>query len=84
MLFATNVSFLAGETISAVTVRATDSRGVAYDLAVEQVRTVANFSWLSSVIVRLPDDTTISGDLVLSLGMHGGTSNNVRVGIRAP
>jgi len=84
MLFATNVTFLAGETISAVTVRATDSRGVAYDLAVEQVRTMANFSWLSLVIVRLPDDATISGDLVVSLGMHGAASNNVRVGIRAP
>lgn len=84
ILFATNVNFLAGETISSLSVRATDSRGVAYDLAVEQVGKVANLSWLSSVIVRLPDDTAIVGDLILSLSMHGGVSNNVRVGIRAP
>ena len=70
--------------MSAVRVRASDSRGVAYDLAVEQVGKVANFSWLSLVIVRLPDDAAIVGDLVLSLSMHGGASNNVRVGIRAP
>jgi hypothetical protein len=84
MLFATTVDFLAGETMSAVTVRATDSRGLSYDLAVEQVRKVANYSWLSLVIVRLPDDTTITGDLVLSVGMHGSTSNSARVAIRAP
>ena len=84
MLFATNLDFLPGETISSVSVRATDSRGLAYDLAVEQVGKVANFPWLSSIIVRLPDDTTITGDLVLSLGMRGTVSNSVRLGIRAP
>ena len=83
MLFATNVDFLAGETMSSVTVRATDARGVTYDLAVERVGKVGNFP-LSSVTVRLPDDPTIAGDLVLSLGMHGLISNSVRVGIRAP
>lgn len=84
LLFATNVDFLAGETLSAMTVRATDSRGLSYDLAVEQVRKMTNFSWFSLVIVRLPDDTTISGDLVLSLSMHGSASNSVRIGIKAP
>jgi endonuclease/exonuclease/phosphatase family metal-dependent hydrolase len=84
MLFAKNVDFLAGETISAVSVRATDSRGMAYDLAVEQVGTVTNLSGISSLIVRLPDDTTISGDLLLTLGMHGAVSNSVRIGIRTP
>ncbi|HEX3249079.1 MAG TPA: endonuclease/exonuclease/phosphatase family protein [Pyrinomonadaceae bacterium] len=81
MLFATNLDLLAGETVS---VRATDSRGLAYDLAVEQVVKVPNFSWLSVVTVRLPDDQSITGDLVISLGLHGTTSNSVRVAIRAP
>jgi endonuclease/exonuclease/phosphatase family metal-dependent hydrolase len=84
MLFATNLDFLPGETVSSVSVRATDSRGLAYDLAVEQVGKVPNFSWLTSVIVRLPDDQTISGDLSVSLGMRGSSSNSVRVAIRAP
>jgi endonuclease/exonuclease/phosphatase family metal-dependent hydrolase len=84
MLFATNLDFLPGETVSSVSTRATDSRGIAYDLAVEQVTKVPNFSWLSSVIVRLPDDQTINGDLVVSLGMRGAVSNNVRIAIRAP
>ena len=84
MLFATNLDFLAGETMSSVSVRATDSRGLSYDLAVEEVGKVANFPWLSSIIVRLPDDSTIAGDLVLSLGMRNSVSNSVRVGIRSP
>jgi endonuclease/exonuclease/phosphatase family metal-dependent hydrolase len=84
MLFATNLDFLAGETVSSVTARGTDSRGFTYDLPVEQVNKVSAYTWLSEVIVRLPDDQTISGDLVVTLSMHGGMSNAVRVAIKAP
>jgi endonuclease/exonuclease/phosphatase family metal-dependent hydrolase len=82
MLFATNLDFLAGETLASVTARGTDSRGFTYDLPVEQVYKVPNYTWLSAVIVRLPDDQTISGDLVVTLSMHGGMSNAVRVAIK--
>jgi endonuclease/exonuclease/phosphatase family metal-dependent hydrolase len=84
VLFATNLDFLPGETVSSVSVRATDSRGLSYDLAVEQVGKVPNFPWLTSVIVRLPDDQTISGDLAVNLSMRGSSSNSVRIAIRAP
>lgn len=82
MLFATNLDFLAGETISSITIRGTDSRGNTYDLPVEQVLKVPNTTWLSAIFVRLPDDSTISGDLVINLGMRGGVSNAVRVAIK--
>jgi len=84
MLFATSLDFLSGETVTSVSVRATDSRGVTYDMAVEQVSKVPNFPWLSSVTVRLPDDQTITGDLSVSVGMRGSISNSVRVAIGAP
>jgi len=84
MLFATNLDFLAGETISSITIHATDSRGIGYDLPVEQVLKVPNNTWLSAIFVRLPDDQTISGDLLISLGMRGGVSNAVRVAIKQP
>jgi endonuclease/exonuclease/phosphatase family metal-dependent hydrolase len=84
MLFAINLDFLLGETVASVTARATDSRGNAYDLAVEQVMKVRNLSWLSAVFVRLPDDPTINGDLLVTLNMRGASTNTVRVGIRAP
>ncbi|HEX5876103.1 MAG TPA: endonuclease/exonuclease/phosphatase family protein [Pyrinomonadaceae bacterium] len=82
MLFATNLDLLAGETTSSVSVRARDSRGINYDLPVEQVNKVPNFTWLSEVVVKLPDDTTITGDLVVTVGLRGAVSNAARVGIR--
>ena len=82
MLFATNLDLLAGETTSSVSVRARDSRGINYDLPVEQVNKIPNFTWLSEVIVKLPDDTTIAGDLVVTVGLRGAVSNAARVGIR--
>lgn len=82
MLFATNLDLLAGETTSSVSVRATDSRGISFDLPVEQVNKVPNFTWLSEIVVKLPDDTTITGDLVVTIGLRGAVSNAARVGIR--
>ena len=84
MLFATKLDFLPGEGVTSVTVRGVDSRGIFYDLVVDQVRKVPGFSWLTAVIVRLPDDATINGDLRVTLAMRGAFSNTVRLGIRAP
>jgi hypothetical protein len=84
MLFATNLDLQAGETISVVAARGTDSRGFTYNLPVEQVGKVPNFSWLSFVVVRLPDDVTISGDLVVTITLRGVFSNAGRVAIRSP
>ena len=82
MLFATNLDLLAGDTTSSVSVRARDSRGINYDLPVEQVNKVPSFTWLTEVVVKLPDDTTITGDLVVTVGLRGAVSNAARVGIR--
>ena len=82
MLFAASLDFQPGETISSLAIRGIDSRGISYDLPVEQVVKVPNNSWLSAIIVRLPDDQTLSGDLSVNLGMRGGLSNTVRVAIR--
>lgn len=84
MLFATNLNFLPGETVSSVSARATDTRGVSYDLAVEQVTKVPGFAWLSEITVRLPDDQSINGDLLVTLSMRSAVSNAVRVGIKLP
>ena len=81
-LFATNLDLLPGETPAAVTVRATDSRGNSYALVVEQVTKYPNLNWLTELTVKLPDDTTISGDVSLNASIHGVTSNNVVVGIK--
>jgi endonuclease/exonuclease/phosphatase family metal-dependent hydrolase len=84
MLFVTNLELLSGETLSAITVRATDPRGQTYDLPVEQLVKFANLSWLSSLVVRLPDDSAINGDLSITVAIRGAVSNTVFVAIKAP
>ena len=84
MLFAVNLELLSGETASSITVRGTDPRGQSYDLPLEQVGKFANLTGLSSLIVRLPDDATINGDLAINVSLHGAVSNTVLVAIKAP
>ena len=84
MLFALNLELLSGETPSSITVRATDPRGQSYDLPVEQVVKFSNLSWLSSLLVRLPDDATIDGDLAITVSLRGAVSNTVFVAIKSP
>ena len=84
ILFVAKLDFLASEGVTSVTVRAVDSRGIFYELPVEQVRKVLGQSWLSAVTVRLPEDQSITGDLKVTLAMRGAFTNTVRVGIRAP
>jgi endonuclease/exonuclease/phosphatase family metal-dependent hydrolase len=84
MLFATNLELLSGETPSSVTVRAIDSRGITYDLPIEQMIKIPNFAWLSTVIVRLPDDQSINGDLSVTVGIRGAVSSAARIGIKLP
>jgi endonuclease/exonuclease/phosphatase family metal-dependent hydrolase len=83
MLFAVNLELLSGETASSIIVNATDPRGNSYDLPVEQVAMFANLSGLLSLIVRLPDDTSINGDLAITVSLRGATSNTVFVAIKA-
>jgi hypothetical protein len=83
MLFATNLELLPGETPSAIAARGVDSRGNNYDLQVEQVLKFSNLAGLSTLIVKLPDDTTINGDLRINVGIRGAFSNNVFVAIQA-
>lgn len=84
LLFATTLELLPGETPSSLSVHATDSRGIGFVLPVERLFKVPGFSWLSALVVRLPDDQSIDGDLNVTLGIRGATSNAVRVGISAP
>lgn len=82
MLFAVNLELLSGETASSITVRGTDPRGQTYELPVEQVVKFPNLSWLSSLVVRLPDDSTINGDLAITVSLRGAVSNTTFVAVK--
>ena len=79
-----NVGLLQGETLSAINVSLVDTRNITYNLPVESLTIVPGFDWLYSVIVRLPEDTGLKGDVAVTLALRGQTSNTVLVGIRAP
>ena len=76
-----NVGLLQGETLSAINVSLVDTRNVSYNLPVESLTLVPGFDWLYSVVVRLPDDTALKGDVAITLTLRGLNSNTVLVAI---
>jgi len=77
LLFATNLELLPGENLSAVDVEAIDSQNIVYPLSVEFVGKVPGYNWLSSVVVRLPENQSLDGDVSVALSLRGVTSNAV-------
>jgi hypothetical protein len=84
MLFAANLELLQGEDPSAVSAQAVDGQNTIYPLTVEYVGNVPGYNWLSSVVVKLPENQLLSGDISLGLSRHGANSNAVVLTIRAP
>jgi hypothetical protein len=85
MLFAENVDLLPSENVSAFTASAEDAAHNIYPLSVERVDRVPGFEWMSSAVVRLNDQmTNATGDVLVSLTLHGLTSNRVRFTIGNP
>ena len=80
-LFAMNVGLLQSETLSAINVSGVDTRNVGYNLPVESLTIVPGFDWLYGVIVRLPDDIALKGDLSISLTLRGLKSNTVLIAV---
>jgi len=77
-LFATNLSLLPGETVTAT---AEDANHIQYPLTVEYVGSVPNLSGVTAVTMRLHDTLGDVGDVLVGITVHGSTSNRVRIGI---
>lgn len=81
-LFCTNLDFLAGEPVSALTVDAEDGTHTIYPLRVEYVGAVPNFAGVSIIVVRLNDSMPANlGDVLVRLNLHGMASNRARMAI---
>ncbi|HXQ74816.1 MAG TPA: Calx-beta domain-containing protein [Pyrinomonadaceae bacterium] len=83
-LFALNLTLIAGENASAVTVSGEDDTGVVHSLAVEFVGVVPNQPTLSQIVVRLPDNVGTSTELKLKVTLRGQTSNVGVIRIASP
>lgn len=84
ILFAINVQFQAGESLSIVTAEAEDSQQTVYPLVVEYVGTVPNLNWLTQINVCLPDELANASNVLVRIKVRGSPSNKVLVGIRPP
>lgn len=82
MFFAINLDLLPGEDQTAVSARAEDALLNIYPLTVEFVGGVPNFQGLTQVIVILPNNLPSGQSVLVSVTVHGQTSNKVRVRIR--
>ena len=81
MLFAMNLSLQAGETATAVTADAEDAAHNIYPLVVENVGTVPEQPWATSIVLRLDGNLPEIGDVLVRIKYRGIASNRVRVGI---
>lgn len=81
MLFAMDLKLQPGETLSAVTAEAEDAAHRIYELRVEHLGPVPNQEWLSAVVLRLNDNMTEVGDVLVRVSYNGVISNRVRIGI---
>ena len=87
-IFAMNLELLGpygttggGEGTNAFTADAQDAAGTRYPLRVEHASTVPGFPGITMIIVRLADEMGDVGDVLLSLNLHGMSSNRVRIAI---
>lgn len=85
MLMAQNVELLPGENASVLSASAEDSAHNVYALTVEHVDPVPGFEWMSSVVMRLSDQmTNATGDVLVTVTLHGLKSNAARVTVGDP
>jgi uncharacterized protein (TIGR03437 family) len=82
MLFSVNLTLLQGENSSAVTARAEDTQLNVYPMTVEFVGPVPNLAGVTEVLVKLPDNLPTGQEVLVSLTLHGQTSNKVRFRIK--
>lgn len=81
MLFAMNLRLQAGETANAVTADAEDANHTIHNLVVEHVGSVPDQPWATSITLRLNQNMTDPGDVLVRIKYAGVSSNRVRVGI---
>ena len=82
MLFVENLDLAPGENSSAVTAQAQDAAINVFPLTVEFTGKVPGFDWLTQVVVRLPSNLPAGQPVIVSVTLHGQTSNKARIQIK--
>jgi len=79
IMFATDLNLLPGEGVEALTAEAEDSEHVLHPLRVEFVSPLPGLPQINQVVVRLTRDLDHAGDVLITLKVHGLTSNKARI-----
>ena len=79
IMFATDLNLLPGEGIEAMTAEAEDTQQVIHPLRVEFVSPLPALPQINQVVVRLTRDLDHAGDVLITLKVHGLTSNKARI-----
>lgn len=82
MLFAVYAQLLPGEDATAVTAQAENPQHQVTPLTVEYVGKTPTLDWLTQINVKLPDELFGAGDVLISIKLHGSTSNQVLVTVQ--
>ena len=82
IVFGTDLGLLPGEDIEAVTAEAVDAAGVSYPLRVEFISPLPDLPQVNQIVLRLNRELEDSGEVLVSISVHGFTSNKVRIGIQ--
>jgi hypothetical protein len=83
MLFALNLSLSPTEDLFGITANAETADHQPHSLQVEYVGALPSLPWLYAVVLRLSDELTTPGDVLVGLTVHGVKSNRVRIGVGA-
>ena len=81
-VFGIDLGLLPGEDVEAVTAEAEDSAQVRYPLRVEFVSPLAELPQISQIVLRLNRDLEDTGEVLVTVTVHGRTSNKVRIAIQ--
>jgi hypothetical protein len=81
VLYALNLQLQSNEGPSIITADAEDASHRHYDLKVEYAAPVSSNTWMSTLTIRLSNDLTDVGDVLVRIAYKGQTSNRVRIGV---
>jgi hypothetical protein len=82
MLFGTDLGLLPGEDAEVITAEAEDAAHTKYPLRVEFVSPLPELPHASQIVLRLNRDLDDTGQVFVTITVHGRTSNKVRIAIQ--
>lgn len=82
IVFGTDLGLLPGEDVEAVTAEAVDAAGVSYPLRVEFISPLPDLPQVNQLVLRLNRELEDSGEVFVTISVHGLISNKVRIGIQ--